>query len=89
VKAISTLGFSIERENKRPDMTIGDHLAEPSLDLGVNSLPLPFQLTDGSCLWTILQQPVRSCGPRYSELLTPSTRLALQAIDNQWLYGFF
>jgi hypothetical protein len=38
MKAMGTLSFSIARENRRPDIAIGCHLAEPS-DLRVNSTP--------------------------------------------------
>ncbi len=84
---MGTLSFSIARENKHPDTVIGGHLTGLSSDLRVNST-LSFQLTDGSCLWTILRQPGQAWEPLLDRL--PECAVGARNLTyNQWLYGLF
>jgi hypothetical protein len=70
----------------------GDTSPSP-LEISASTPPLPFQLTDGSCLWTILQQPIPATlsvlGARRRSLCTELTVGARNPADNQWLCGFF
>lgn len=59
IGADESMSLNIARRRRRNRAPLVGLVPEPSSDLGVNSTP-PFQLTEGSCLWTILQESDRS-----------------------------
>src|ERR1700722_5975814 len=71
MKAFGALSFDIARKDKHP-ISPSETASLSPLDISASTSPLPFQLTDGSCLWRILQQLGQPWKPA-AEAFTPSS----------------